>query len=288
MMRSVTLLAPAKINLFLQILGQRQDGFHDIYSAMQTVSLYDSITVSRTSTGITLACDDSGIPADSTNLTWRAAQLMFDKTGITGGVDINLIKRIPVGAGLGGGSSDAAAVMKAVNSLFDLDLSPLQMAVWSAELGSDIPFFFSPGSAVVTGRGEIVAPEDLFMGYFVLLIIPDFAVATKDAYQGLRFFLTNFSTKGDINTKLLGADFFKTLYQIGNDFQALVVSRHPEVESCMEVLRRGGAGYVALSGSGSAFYGLFERQPGSELMTTVSSQFGWQVYSLSPVRLTHN
>ncbi len=286
MLRTVTILAPAKINLFLQILGKRPDGFHEIYSLMQAIDLYDSVTVSKTTSGITLTCSESHIPADSTNLTWRAAKLMFDKTGISGGVDINLIKRIPVGAGLGGGSSDAAAVMKAFNQLFELELPLAQLAEWSAELGSDIPFFFSSGSAMVSGRGEIVAPEDLFLGYFVLLIVPDYAISTKDAYQGLRIFLTNFSTKADINLKNLGADYFKTLDRVGNDFQAMVVQQHPEMEDCMEVLRRGGAGYVALSGSGSAFYGLFERQPDSELMTTVSSRFGWQVYSLSPVRLT--
>lgn len=286
MLRTVTVLAPAKINLFLQVLGKRPEGFHEIYSLMQTVGLYDSLTVSKTSAEITLTCSATDIPADSTNLTWRAAKLMFEKTGVSGGVDINLIKRIPVGAGLGGGSSDAAAVMKAFNQLFDLELLPEQLAEWGSELGSDVPFFFSSGSAFVSGRGEIVVPAELFLGYFVALIVPDFAISTKDAYQGLRIYLTNFSPKADIDSKNLGADYFKTLYQVGNDFQTMVVRQHPEVEDCMEVLRRGGAGYVALSGSGSAFYGLFERQPDTELMTTVSSRFGWQVYGLSPVRLT--
>lgn len=288
MTRTVTLLAPAKINLFLQVFGRRPDNYHDIHSLMQAVDLYDSITVSATSSGISLACDDAGLPTDSANLAWKAAKLIFDKTGLKGGANIDLTKRIPIGAGLGGGSSDAATVMKAVNQLYDLRIPPGQLAAWSAELGSDIPFFFSTGTALVSGRGEIVESADLFTGYFVLLIIPDFAVSTKDAYQGLRLFLTNISIKGDIDTKASGADFFKTLYRIGNDFQAMVVNSHTEMETCMEVLRRGGAGYVALSGSGSAFYGLFEQQPDTGLMTAVSSQFGWQVYSLSPVRLTRN
>jgi 4-diphosphocytidyl-2-C-methyl-D-erythritol kinase len=288
MPRSVTVLAPAKINLFLQILGKRPDGYHDIHSLIQTVDLYDTIQVTESSSGIALSCNDPSLPSDSSNLAWRAARLALDRAQINSGVVIELQKRIPSGAGLGGGSSDAAAVIKAVNELYSLRLTNAQMAGWGAELGSDVPFFFSSGSALVEGRGEIVEPVDVFMGYFVLLIIPDFPISTKDAYQGLRLFLTNFSRRRDIDTKASGAFFFKTLYRIGNDFQQQAVTTHPALESCMKVLHRGGAGYVALSGSGSAFFGLFEQRPDRELMTAVSSQFGWQVLCLSPVRFTQN
>ncbi len=288
MLRTTSILAPAKINLFLQVLGQRPDGYHDIYSLMQSVDLYDTITVTATSSEISLNCDDPSLPAGSGNLAWKAARLILDRTNLNEGVVIELQKRIPSGAGLGGGSSDAAAVLKAVNHIFDLKVPPARLANWGLELGSDIPFFFSSGSALVSGRGDIVSPVDVFARYFVLLIIPNFAISTKDAYQGLRIYLTNFSSKADIDTKESGADYFKTLYRIGNDFQAMAVSVHPELQSCMAVLQRGGAGYVALSGSGSAFYGLFEQQPDRELITAVSSQFGWQAYSLKPVRMTQN
>lgn len=288
MARSVTVLAPAKINLFLQILGKRPDGYHEIHSLMQTIALYDTLTVSESPSGITLTCDDPSLPADSSNLVWKAADLVLKRANCKFGLSIDLQKRIPYGAGLGGGSSDAAAVIKAVNELHDLKLSSAQMMAWGAELGSDVPFFFSSGSALVGGRGEKIEPVDTFLGYFVLLIIPNFPISTKDAYQGLRLFLTNFSQRRDIDIKASGASFFKTLYRIGNDFQQPAVSNHPELESCMKVLHRGGAGYVALSGSGSAFFGLFERQPDLELMTAVSSQFGWQVFCLSPVRFTQN
>lgn len=285
MTRSVTMLAPAKINLFLQVLGKRADGFHEIYSLIQAVDLYDSLTVKESDSGISLVCDDPSLPCDSSNIAWSAAKLMQDRAKLETGVSIELTKRIPYGAGLGGGSSDAAAVMKAINQLFGLNLGAAQLAVWGAELGSDVPFFFSEGAALVSGRGDIVAPVEVFQQYFVLLIKPDFAISTKDAYQSLRLYLTKFSVKGHISLKTSGKEFFKTIHKLGNDFQRVVAHDHPGLESCMTLLRNNGAAHVALSGSGSAFYGLFEQPPDFEFMDMISSRFGWQVFSLKPVRL---
>lgn len=288
MNRSVTILAPAKINLYLKILGQRSDGYHDIHSLIQAIDLYDTVVVTRTESGISMNCDDPKLPADSSNLAWKAADLMLQKAKVSGGVAISLAKRIPYGAGLGGGSSDAAAVMKAINRIYGLNLGWQRLAEWSSELGSDMPFFFSNGTAIVSGRGEIVTSVEVLQSCFVLLIVPGFRISTKDAYQGLRLYLTKFSVMSDINLKTSGSEFFKTLYKLGNDFQRMVMADHPEIGSCISVLQRGGASYVALSGSGSAFFGLFEREIDTELVKVVSSQFGWQVYSLKPVRLAQN
>lgn len=285
MSSSVTVLAPAKINLFLQILGKREDGYHEIYSLIQAVDLYDSLTVTKSNSGISLVCDDPSLPSDSSNLAWKAAKLMQDKAKMETGVSMELTKRIPYGAGLGGGSSDAAAVMKGINQLFGLELPAGQLAVWGAELGSDVPFFFSEGAALVSGRGEIVEPVEVFQEYFVLLIKPNFDISTKVAYQTLRLYLTKFSAKGHISLKTSGKEFFKTIHKLGNDFQTVVAHDHPELESCMTLLRDSGAAYVALSGSGSAFYGLFEQPLDFEFMNMISSRFGWQVFSLKPVRL---
>ena len=285
MSSSVTVLAPAKINLFLQILGKREDGYHEIYSLIQAVDLYDSLTVTKSNSGISLVCDDPSLPSDSSNLAWKAAKLMQDKAKMETGVSMELTKRIPYGAGLGGGSSDAAAVMKGINQLVGLELPAGQLAVWGAELGSDVPFFFSEGAALVSGRGEIVEPVEVFQEYFVLLIKPNFDISTKVAYQTLRLYLTKFSAKGHINLKTSGKEFFKTIHKLGNDFQTVVAHDHPELESCMTLLRDSGAAYVALSGSGSAFYGLFEQPLDFEFMNMISSRFGWQVFSLKPVRL---
>ena len=285
MSSSVTVLAPAKINLFLQILGKREDGYHEIYSLIQAVDLYDSLTVTKSNSGISLVCDDPSLPSDSSNLAWKAAKLMQDKAKMETGVSMELTKRIPYGAGLGGGSSDAAAVMKGINQLVGLELPAGQLAVWGAELGSDVPFFFSEGAALVSGRGEIVEPVEVFQEYFVLLIKPNFDISTKVAYQTLRLYLTKFSAKGHISLKTSGKEFFKTIHKLGNDFQTVVAHDHPELESCMTLLRDNGAAYVALSGSGSAFYGLFEQPLDFEFMNMISSRFGWQVFSLKPVRL---
>lgn len=286
MSHSVTVLAPAKINLFLQVLGKRPDGYHEVFSLMQAVGLYDRISLTLTSSGFSLSCDDPNLPTDSSNLAWRAVELMMRKTNREFCLDMDIRKCIPYGAGLGGGSSDAAAAMKGVRKLYDLEVSNSELADWSSELGSDIPFFFSSGAALASGRGEIIQDFPISAEFHVLLVVPDFQVSTREAYSRLKFPLTNFFPKTDIDTRVSGTEFFKFLNQVGNDFQSVVTATHPDLESCLRVLQRGGAKHAALTGSGSAVFGLFETQPNPELTDAIARGFRWRVYSLSPVRLT--
>lgn len=282
---SLSIQAPAKINLFLQILGKRADGFHELNSLVQAVSLYDTLTIRKAETNFVLTSDSPHAPADPTNLIWRAWELLRSECDIRTGLQIDLVKRIPSGAGLGGGSSDAAAALKGINQLLNLRIPLSRLAELGARLGSDVPFFLSSGSALITGRGERVEDIDLPLNYFVLLVAPDFAVATAAAYAQLRFYLTSFSTKSDINPAASGADLLTYCQQIGNDFQPLVLSWHPELADCLNLLQRAGAHCAAVTGSGSSIFGLFDQAPEMSVTTDITSRFGWQVFCLSPVRL---
>lgn len=282
---SVTIDAPAKINLFLKILGRRPDGYHDIYSLVQAVNLYDTLTISVTSQGTELVGTVANVPLDSSNIIWKAVELLRQKTGFTQGIRINLTKRIPVGAGLGGGSSNAAATLMGVAQLLNLNLSRQQLQQFGAALGSDVPFFFSTGSAAISGRGDKVEDVKITTDYAIILVVPDFAISTAEAYAQIRNYLTDYSTKPTFNWKKIDAELLPLLDQMGNDFERLVTVGHPAVASCMHFLRDSGARVAALSGSGSAFFGLFDRAPDPSLVTMISGLFGWQVYSLCPVRL---
>jgi 4-diphosphocytidyl-2-C-methyl-D-erythritol kinase len=282
---SITLAAPAKINLFLKILGKRADGYHDIYSLVQAISLYDTLTLTEIDHGIELTGDRGLVPLDSSNIVWMAVELLRQETGFASGVRIDLIKRIPVGAGLGGGSSDAAATLNGVNRLLNLKLAHLDLQHLGARLGSDVPFFFSSGSALISGRGEIVEDVNIAVDYQVLLVVPDFAVSTAEAYSQIRFFLTDFAARPTFTHATLSAELFVLLSKIGNDFEGPVTHSHRTVSSCMKIIREAGARLVVLSGSGSAFFGLFDRAPDPLLETMITGRFGWQVYRLSPVKL---
>jgi 4-diphosphocytidyl-2-C-methyl-D-erythritol kinase len=183
-MDHITLAAPAKINLSLRILGKRPDGFHELETLMVPIGLADEIEIVHApGHGISLTCNDPEIPTDSGNLCVRAVELFREETGIAHGVVISLMKRIPHGAGLGGGSSDAAAVLKGLNALFDEPLVAEELALLAASLGSDVPFFLHDGPAVCRGRGEILEEAPAIPERRILLIKPPFPVPTAWAYK---------------------------------------------------------------------------------------------------------
>lgn len=175
--------APAKINLSLKILRKRDDGFHEIETLIAPISLADEIKITPQSRWIDFQCDDRSIPQGAENLVVRAAKAFFEKTKGKGGVAIELHKKIPQGAGLGGGSSDAAATLLALNELFDTKLAVEELANLGATIGSDIPFFIFRSSGICRGRGEIVSPIKLPTPIPLLLLKPDFAVPTAWAYS---------------------------------------------------------------------------------------------------------
>jgi len=181
-------MAPAKINLSLRVLGRRSDGFHEIETFIAPISLCDEIKVERRSgdQGIAFRCDDPSLPTGDDNIVVRAAKVFFEETNITGGVSIVLKKRIPHGAGLGGGSSDAGSTLLALNELFETNLSREALAKMAKTIGSDVPVFIFKSAAVCRGRGELVSPTRLREQLSVLLLKPGFAVPTQWAYSRWR------------------------------------------------------------------------------------------------------
>jgi 4-diphosphocytidyl-2-C-methyl-D-erythritol kinase len=178
-------LAPAKINLSFQIRGRRADGFHEIETVMAPISLADRITIERAGDdgGLHFSCDDPSLPVGDDNLVVRAAKLFRQRAGITSGITIALEKKIPHGAGLGGGSSDAASTLLGLNAFFDAGLDQAELLELAAQLGSDVPFFVVRAAAVCRGRGEIVTPISLGTKFHLVLLKPDFGIPTPWAYS---------------------------------------------------------------------------------------------------------
>ena len=174
-------LAPAKINLSLRVLCRRRDGFHEIESFLSPISLYDELTVERAAKGIEFTCDDPSVPQGEANLVVRAARAFFAATG-TDGAAIDLRKKIPHGAGLGGGSSDAASTLIALDRLFETNLTREALAKLGEELGSDVPFFIFESTALARGRGELISVQRLSEPFSILLLKPEFGVSTPFAY----------------------------------------------------------------------------------------------------------
>jgi 4-diphosphocytidyl-2-C-methyl-D-erythritol kinase len=182
-MQTMQVLAPAKINLSLKVLGRRDDGFHEIETLISPISLADKIDIERQSRWIDFSCDDPTLPGGDENLVVRAAKAFFEKTRTTGGVGIKLHKKIPHGAGLGGGSSDAAATLRALNQLFDTKLSREELAKLGSTIGSDVAFFLFETAAVCKGRGEVISPTKLKKKLPILLLKPAFSVLSAWAYS---------------------------------------------------------------------------------------------------------
>jgi 4-diphosphocytidyl-2-C-methyl-D-erythritol kinase len=253
----MTLRAYAKINLGLQILAKRPDGYHEIETVFHQVNLFDEIELIPNQEGIRLTCDNRDVPTDESNLCVKAAMLMQQITGVQEGVDIVLRKRIPLGAGLGGSSTDAAAVLQGLRKLWGLDIASDELRSLSASLGSDVPFFIEGGTAYATGRGEVLETMELEVPYWILLVTPPVHVSTAWAYGNIRL---NPNLRRE-NLKALVCEHLQEprvlVNKLRNDFEPLIFREHPEVMRAKEILVRGGAEFALMSGSGSSVFGFF-------------------------------
>jgi 4-diphosphocytidyl-2-C-methyl-D-erythritol kinase len=281
-----TIKAPAKINLFLKVLNKRPDGYHNIHSWFQAVGLFDQLTFSRTGEGIRLTIEGpTDLPDDSRNLVVKTAEMLLDRFKIDGGLDIRLTKNIPIAAGLGGGSSDAAATIYAVNKIFGLNLDKRLMAALGSEIGSDIPFFFSGGQADVTGRGEVIREISLPIDYEILLITPPISISTKESYQSLNLDLT--SRNNDV--KLLKSKDFEemvaALCSLNNDFEKGHVAAYPVLSRIRDMIERSGAALTRMSGSGPSMFGLFKRVPEGVRNLPKILPGEWHRFVLKPIYL---
>lgn len=272
----LTLLAPAKINLTLEVLGKRPDGFHEIRSVIQTINLGDSLRF-RLSDNIQFGCDNPDF-APEESLVSRAAALLQQISGFSKGATIEISKRIPLASGLGGDSSDAAAVLLGLNMLWRLGLSPAELAELAPRLGSDVAFFLYGGTALVEGRGERVMPLPSLPHRWVVLVIPDvprMVGKTKQLYASLK---PSHYTDGQITEKFIKelGEFKPSM--LFNTFENVAFEYFPELKVCKGHLVKLGASDVHLAGSGPALFTLVEDKAQAEDLYTRCQQQGIGCY----------
>ena len=277
-MKDIRLRARAKINLTLDVTGKRDDGYHLIESIMQTVSLYDGIYMKRIQKNeIILKSNLSWLPTDNRNLAYRAAELMKAKFGIKEGVFIEIDKRIPVAAGLAGGSADCAAVLVGMNRLFDLGLSMKELESLAFLLGSDIPYCVQRGTVVSEGVGEILTPVKCPcpMCYVVLAKLP-VSVSTATVYRGLDWqSVQDHPDTKEMIQAMAEADITKMGQLLGNVLETVTIPMHPQIAQLKEELVQLGAEGALMSGSGPTVFGLFkEEEIAKKAASTIRKKFG--------------
>jgi 4-diphosphocytidyl-2-C-methyl-D-erythritol kinase len=262
-MNSLTVLSPAKLNLVLDVLRKRPDGFHELRTIFERISLTDRITLSRNKTKkITIICRHPDVPLSSGNLAYKAAAMLAQDFSISEGININIIKNIPVAAGLAGGSSNAAAVLSGLNRLWQLGLNTRELVNYASRLGSDVAFFlYDTSYALGEGRGEIIKPLGVRTKLWHLLVTPRVKMLTKDVFARLKLNLTNkkdnvnillpFLRKGDLG-RLAGA--------LSNDLEPAILSLRPDFIYLKKKLLDAGAIGVCFSGSGPSVFALAESQ----------------------------
>lgn len=283
--QTVTRESPAKINLYLHVGNKRPDGYHEIDSWFQAVDLYDTLHVSRTDGVSTLVVDGNDrLETDSRNLVMRAWETMRDQFCLPGGVVIRLTKRIPVAAGLGGGSSNAAAMMLAINDLFDLKLPRVTLAAVGLSLGSDIPFFLGNGQSRVQGRGERISPVRLPVDYSILLINNGIASSTAEAYKRLERALTPWENPPTLSVCRSAEELFSQLSMLRNDFEPVLRDAHPSLSDVEGFLVGSGASLVRMSGSGATFFGMWQGSMPNDLIAQ-ATRHGWWAAMARPIRL---
>lgn len=286
--------APAKINLFLKVLRRRDDGYHELDTLFQAVDLCDEVTVARAGAGVALRVEGADVGPERDNLAYRAAAAFLEAAGVGGGLEVLLTKRIPAGAGLGGGSSDAAAVLRAANAVLGGPLEAATLHALAAGLGSDVPFFLGPGTlARGTGRGEVLEMLPPLPELPVVLVLPPVHVSTAEAYGRLARARaegggTSVSIEGAADpgaaastspsVAALPAGWADVARDAVNDFEDVVPEGWPEVGRALAALRRSGAVFSLLSGSGGACFGVFgDAGAARSAAAALEDQLGCQV-----------
>ena len=276
-MRSVSLPAFAKINLDLRVLGTRPDGFHDLKTVFQSLMLFDNVTVTLRRGPLAVTCDEPDIPTDRRNLVWKAASLLHHvstgKTSAPRDLAIDVRKRIPSEAGLGGGSADAAMTLLALNALWKLDLDLGTLTRISARLGADVPYFLVGGTALGLGRGDDIYPLADMPPVHVVVLRPGFGVSTADAYRW--FDEEQRRPLKEPPPRRVPPGWPAWSATLRNDLERAVVGHHPAIARIRQSLLDAGATFAAMSGSGSAVFGLFERAEAARRTANDLARPGW-------------
>ena len=270
-----------KVNLLLNILGKRPDGYHELETVIHPVDVCDWLEFERAGNGIDLSCSDPHLPVNSKNLVFRAAALFLQSAGAREGIRIHLHKQIPVAAGLGGGSGNAAVTLLALNELFGNPLEPAKLGELAASLGSDIPFFLQGNPALATGRGEVITPLGFFpalRGTYLVLAHPGFGISTPWAYEQLaRFPAAAHGTIGRAQrlVSLLQTDLTAGVREFYNSLEAPALRKYPLLELFQENFRQNGALGALMSGSGSTTFAVAPSQAAAEaLVEKFKARFG--------------
>ncbi len=301
-MTLLTVAVPAKINIHLQILGARSDNHHEVWTLYQSIDLFDEISVGDGTDGtLSLVVEPAGAaPGGGDNLVLRAASVLSECTGVRRGAEILLRKRIPVGAGLGGGSADAAAVLVALNRLWGLDVSATELVDLAARVGSDVAFFLHGGFALGRGRGDEIDPLPDLHPFAVVIAVPPIEVSTALAYAEAGRRLTSRGPDATVEAFVAGhresGDGAPPWSALFNEFEGVVTERWPEIGQIVRTLRATGTLHAAVTGSGAAVFGIYAdlsaarraaTEIGNRWQVSVGSTIGRQQAGLTGHRIEH-
>jgi len=282
---TLSLTSSAKVNLGLRVLSKRPDGFHDIETILQAIDLCDRIEITGCpEPAIEVRCDHPEVPSGPENLAHRAARLLQDEFSVERGCRIVIHKQIPPAAGLGGGSSNAAAVLVGLNRLWLMSLSNSTLAGMAARLGSDVPFFLQGGTALARGRGERLTPLKMSVDFHLVVVKPDLSISTAWAYGQTKIHLTS-------NSKIVKLNSLKEIYSLDqvlplldNDLERAVGAAYPLIAEIKSDLISKGAIAAAMSGSGSAVYGIVGSRKAARQLAQRMRRDRWQVFIVRPIR----
>jgi 4-diphosphocytidyl-2-C-methyl-D-erythritol kinase len=281
--RMIDKLSHAKVNLFLRVLGKRPDGYHELATLMQKIGLCDRISFVKGGKGIQIECPGSSLPVNESNIAYRAAKALFSHVSDNPDVRIIIEKGIPVAAGLGGGSSNAATVLTTLNDLFGYRLKREELIHLGEKLGADVPFFIYGSSAWAFGKGERLEPSEPIPPMWLVLINPGFEVSTKLIYDNLKMGLTNgvlqfnipkFFSLGDIASGLL------------NDLERVTLILHPVIKELKDLLIRHGALGALMSGSGPTVFGIYpDKRDAEKAAQAIKAGQNWSVFLTNSLRI---
>jgi 4-diphosphocytidyl-2-C-methyl-D-erythritol kinase len=286
-MDSITVKAYAKINIGLDVLRKREDGYHDVSMIMQSLDLHDTITISRSDAGgIAITTNLSYLPINQDNLVYKAALLFMNTLGIQDGLQINLEKKIPVAAGLAGGSSDAAATLMGLNRLYQAGLSKEALMRLGVKLGADVPYCIQLGTALSEGIGEVLTPLPPMPSCSILLVKPDISVSTKYVYENLR--LNEKSTHPDISAMMAALeknDIHTLAKTMDNILQTVTIREYPIISDIKDKMKELGALTSLMSGSGPTVFGIYQNRALAKKALNyfrIHQHFGKQVFLTNP------
>lgn len=269
-LEQITIAAPAKINLSLDITGKLENGYHALDTIMQTISIEDKITLAKTGRQISVLCDHPQVPQGNGNICHKAAEAFFEKTALEGGVIITIDKNIPVAAGLAGGSSDAAAVIKGLNLLYGTGLTQREMCEIGLKCGADVPYCIVAGTCRAKGIGEKLTKLPSFAGVYIVLVVPDFFVSTAWAYKN--YDLNSPDEKPcteELISYIRGRDIKNTAERMANVLESVTAKKHPEIQEIKNDIKKSGACGSVMSGSGPSVFGLFENEEKARIAFSV-------------------